>query len=244
VNLASISDLKERRALDKIHTKAVMLCNYISTHRHEWMQHRAIYNQVLSSQHDRFKKTVTSANNDVKKCNTRIQKKEGELLAAKTKLVIARTEIKTMKKSYMLELREQKSANEVSIKKLRHDKNVLSTRVRKLEAELKKKKSQRSKAKEESLELYRQKLDLRAEVEGKRYYMKNQQLEEKKEGERKTRRKRAVELQSQISIVGRRFNGFDTAPVRNDYSVTVERVVTRTMSHHVATNRHRQRKDR
>lgn len=94
---------------------------------------------MLTSLNECFKKTVMSVNNDVNKCHTQIQKKEGKLSAAKSKLVLAKMEFKTIKKVYVTEVGELKGTHEVSIKKLCHKKNVLTTKVRKLEAELKKK---------------------------------------------------------------------------------------------------------
>lgn len=65
--------------------------------------------------------------------------------------------------------------------------------------------------------------------------MKMRQAEEKKERERDTRRRRAAELQSQISIVGGRFVNEGE---QNNYTVMVqESAITTTTSRH---DHHRQ----
>lgn len=128
-----------------------------------------------------------------------------DLLAAKSKLVLAKTEASSVKKSNLARMKETRKNHKVSVRKLRHEKNVLSTKIRKLETELKKKGEKKSRTDKESLEVYKKKLDIHSKHEEKRYSMKVRQAEEKKEREQDTRRRRAVELQSQISIVGGRF---------------------------------------
>uniref|UniRef100_A0A6U5HP08 Uncharacterized protein n=1 Tax=Corethron hystrix TaxID=216773 RepID=A0A6U5HP08_9STRA len=131
--------------------KAMQLREFISTHRQEWLQHRAMYNEVITSLHDRFKRTCRTLNSDIKKCHNQLQKKDGEVLAAKSKLVIAKTEVSSVKKSFMERSAKMGKNNEVSVRKLRHKKNLLSTKIRKLETELKKRDGEKPRTEEESL---------------------------------------------------------------------------------------------
>mmetsp|Transcript_26115 Transcript_26115/g.60040 ORF Transcript_26115/g.60040 Transcript_26115/m.60040 type:complete len:97 (-) Transcript_26115:484-774(-) len=52
------------------------------------------------------------------------------------------------------------------------------------------------------MDVYMEKLELKARLDEKRYRIKQMQAEEKKEREQQTRWKRVAELHSQISIVG------------------------------------------
>lgn len=115
---------------------------YISSNRLEWMQHQGMYNEVLTSLHERFKSTVKILNGDVWRLKTQLQMKEMSLLSAKSKNAVNKAEVAGLRKEHKRELQELKKAHQVSLRKLCHKKNVLLTRVKALDSAGKSKKIQ------------------------------------------------------------------------------------------------------
>mmetsp|Transcript_7895 Transcript_7895/g.17136 ORF Transcript_7895/g.17136 Transcript_7895/m.17136 type:complete len:131 (-) Transcript_7895:471-863(-) len=97
---------KAKLAHQQMTRKAKLIYEYISTNRLGWLQHRTIYNQVLTTLHKRFKRTVSSLDADLKKSQTCIQKIQTDLLTAKSKIVVAKTEAQPVKKANKKEIRE------------------------------------------------------------------------------------------------------------------------------------------
>jgi len=94
-----------------------------------------------------------------------------------------------------------KSSYEVSIWGLKSDKNKLTGQVRRQEVKGRSCKSVAT-GKDESIEMFARKLELKHIAEENRYTMKARQVEIKKEREKEARRRRASELHSQIAIIG------------------------------------------
>jgi len=70
---------------------------FIQSNRLEWLQHRSIYNQVLTACYDRFKKTISANNADIRKANTRASKQDTEIATVKGRRLAVRQEVKTVK---------------------------------------------------------------------------------------------------------------------------------------------------
>ena len=209
-SVVNFTDAKAgKRAHDRMRQKAVALKNAYDVGRSDWMHHRSLYNQVLSSLFDRFKRTIVGTNSDMRKASTKIAKQETEISALKRKVEELKDSAKTRKKSAVEQQRALKARYEILIKDYKSDRNKMSTQIRRMEVKSREKQSKsKGKSSSNSLDEYAQKLRIKQMADEERYTMKIRLAEDKKDREKKARRDRQNELKSQIAISGGRFNGF------------------------------------
>lgn len=196
-----------KRSYARLQKKAMAMSTYITSNRTEWMQHRTQYNQIVNSVYSRFKKTVSSTNADTRKSNNKIQKKEDEIATLKRKLIESKCLLKSAKEESASSCKYIKLTLEKQIRELKHDKNDMSSQIRRLEVKNRDKGGSSNK-KDTSILDYKEKLDLKAAAAEQHYHMKVRIAEEKKEREQATRRRRQEELRSQIAVSGGRFEPF------------------------------------
>jgi len=84
-------------AFDRIRKKVSKLKGYYQTSRSEWIYHRAMWNRVLTSLHDRHRKTITQTNNEMKKAHTKTQKQQNEIGTNKRKVQKMKNQVKSTK---------------------------------------------------------------------------------------------------------------------------------------------------
>jgi len=137
----------------------------------------------------------------MRKANTRASKQDTEIVTAKGRLILAKQEIKSIKSAGSDEKKIVKSNYEVSIRSIKSEKNKLSGQVRSLEVKGRAGKGGGT-GKDESIEMFARKLELKQIAEENRYSMKARQIKLKKEREKENRRRRASELHLQIAISG------------------------------------------
>jgi len=149
------------KAYEKMKRKAHALHDFIQTNRLEWLQHRSVYNQMLMSCYDRFKKTISASNADMRKAITCATKQDTNIATVKGRLLAAKHEIKTGGKIAEVEEKNKlKSSYEVSIWTLKSDKNKLSGQGQRLEVGGRSGKSVAT-GEDESIEMFARKLELK-----------------------------------------------------------------------------------
>ena len=190
--------------------KAVAVKNAYDTSRSDWMHHRTLYNQVLSSLYERHKRTVVGTNGDMRKASTKLQKQESEISVLKRKVEELKDSAKAKKKAATQEQKALKARYDILIKDYKSERNKMSTQICRLEVKCRAKPvgGGKGKSSTQSLDEYAQKLKIKQIADEERYEMKIRLAEDKKDREKQTRRARQNELKSQIAISGGRFQGF------------------------------------